>query len=202
MPKIVNVTIRELILTKLTVKQQVDAVLLSIPRDNNGNYAENIDTIYLSWERFNRTASEVTIANEIGDLFSAAGLPRPTRAGSSDTVNGWSKMYDMLEHDDWYLLDTCPQSAEALQMLVRHPVKVEEVEKPRSPHPYNDIGDSLRYAVTRVLDEEDKPSGLKMQEELASISDPLTRHFRYKQIQKKYQNESKGMTIGRTMDWE
>ena len=66
-----------------------------------GNYAEGsgrekIDTIYLSPDAFAKRTDEASIADQMGDVFAAAGLPRPIPA-DNDRVGGWMLMYQMLD---------------------------------------------------------------------------------------------------------
>ncbi|MBZ5696799.1 MAG: terminase family protein [Acidobacteriia bacterium] len=60
---------------------------------------EQIDAIYLSPDAFARRTDEASIAEQMGDVFAAAGLPRPVPA-DDDRVGGWMLMYQMLDADD------------------------------------------------------------------------------------------------------
>jgi phage terminase large subunit len=57
---------------------------------------EKIDAIYLSPDAFARRTDEASIADQMGDVFAAAGLPRPVPA-DDDRVGGWMLMYQMLD---------------------------------------------------------------------------------------------------------
>jgi len=190
-PKLVNVTIKELVLHEATPKQQCEALIAAIPRafDKEGHdegFAWDIDSIHLSWERFNRTVENRTVADEMGDYLQNAGLPRPTRS-NNDRVAGWMKMYEMLEMDEWFLLrDECRASVEAIPLAVRGDgikVSMEDVVKPKGLSMEDDILDSLRYAVAGVLlDEGQKPKEQLLREKLAGIKDPFARSaYAYKQ---------------------
>lgn len=176
-PKMVNVTVRELVLHEKTPKEQAEALILSIPRHReSGAYLENVAAVYFSWERFNRTVGQFTVADEVGDLLSAAGLPRPQRS-STDRVAGWTKMYSLLDQDEWFVLDNCVTLQESIPQLVRHPVNMEDVVKPRGAVLSDDMGDSARYGIAgHLIDPEDKPEEVKLREKLAKIEDPLRRH--------------------------
>lgn len=183
-PRIVNVTLKELILQEKTPEQQTAALISTIPRtyDENGvetGYAWDIDSVHFSWERFNRTTSNRTVADEVGDILASAGLPRPTRS-NNDRVAGWTKMYSMLEMDEWFLIEgQCKESADAIPLLVRGDgvtVSMEDVIKPPGVSLVDDCGDSMRYAVAGVLlDAADKPREQLLREKLAGIKDPFTR---------------------------
>jgi hypothetical protein len=192
-PRIVNVTLKELILAGAqsdlndkTPEDQTKALIAAIPPvfDEHGTqtgYQWDIDSVHLSWERFNRTVSNRTVADEIGDLLAAAGLPRPTRS-NTDRVAGWTKMYSLLEMDEWFLIQgECPNCVEAIPLLVRGDgvkTNMEDVIKPKGASLIDDCGDSLRYAVAGVLlDAADKPKEQLLREKLAGIKDPFTRHI-------------------------
>lgn len=189
-PKVVNVCIREIILEENTPEEQTAALIASIPRLKNpdgtdGGYAESIESIHFSWERFNRTVSNRTVADEITELLMAAGLPGVTRS-NTDRVAGWTKLYSLLDSDDIFFLKAdgfhrgCPILAESLPLLVRGDgikVSLEDVVKPPGKSLEDDIGDSCRMAIAGVLlDEGEKPRDVKLREKLAGISDPMRRH--------------------------
>lgn len=190
-PKLVNVTIKELILHEATPKEQAQALIASIPRltDKEGHdagYAWDIDSIHFSWERFNRTVENRTVADEVGDYLQAAGLPRPTRS-NTDRIAGWMKMYEMLELDEWFLLQgECRTCVEAIPLLVRGDgikCNMEDVVKPKGLDLNDDVADSMRMAVAGVLlDEGQKPKEQLLREKLAGIKDDFARSaYAYKQ---------------------
>jgi hypothetical protein len=199
-PRVVNVFTREIILHEKTPKEQSEAAISSIPRTEDGTgYLETLDSVHLSWERFNRTVSNFTVADEIGDYFAAAGLPRPTRS-NTDRVAGWQKIYSLLDTDELFVSDECPQLAEALPLLVRDPISLEDVVKPKGLSINDDIGDGARYAIAgTLLDPDEKPEEQKFQERMAKIKDPLRRHveqFReWNERQAKERRPGKQVTI-------
>ncbi len=65
-------------------------------RCNRAGDREKIDAIYLSPDAFARRTDEASIADQMGDVFAAAGLPRPVPA-DDDRVGGWMLMYQMLD---------------------------------------------------------------------------------------------------------
>jgi len=186
---------------------------LTIPRthDENGietGYAWDVDSIHFSWERFNRTVSNRTVADEVGDILAAAGLPRPTRS-NSDRIAGWTKMYSMLEVDEWFLIEgQCTDVAEAIPLLVRGDgvtCSLEDVVKPKGVSLVDDCGDSLRYAVAGVLlDAADKPKEQLLREKLAGIKDPFTRHVvAYREWNEEQAAERKGRGGGKIVpSWQ
>jgi hypothetical protein len=123
-PRLVNVTLKEIVLQEQTPENQAHALISAIPRarDDHGRdvgYAWDIESIHFAFERFNRTVSYRTVADEVGDILAAAGLPRPIRS-NNDRVAGWMKMYSMLEMDEWFLIEgQCPNCVESIPLLVR-----------------------------------------------------------------------------------
>jgi phage terminase large subunit len=183
LPKMVNVVIGELVLQEKTPREQAEAILLSIPQEDR----PKVESVHFSWERFNRTVSNFTVADEVGEILSAGGLPRPTRS-NNDRVAGWMKCYSLLDTDEMYLLEdsstlqppaTAPTVlAESIPLLERNKKKLEDVLKPPGISLADDIGDAWRMGVAgTLLDEEDKPADVKLREKLASIPDPLARHM-------------------------
>ncbi len=104
--------------------------------------AEKIDAIYLSPDAFARRTDEASIAEQMGDVFAAAGLPRPVPA-DDDRVGGWMLMYQMLDAGEWLLTENCIELIRGIPNLVRDPVRVEDVEKMDG----DDAADAARYGL-------------------------------------------------------
>ena len=118
---------------------------------------EKIDAIYLSPDAFAHRTGEASIAEQMGDVFAAAGLPRPVPA-DDDRVVGWMLMYQMLEaakrgpqvdgesslgDQAWLLADNCFELIRTLPSLVRDPIRVEDIEKCDGDDP----ADAARYGL-------------------------------------------------------
>jgi hypothetical protein len=103
---------------------------------------EKVDAIYLSPDAFARRTDEASIAEQMGDVFAAAGLPRPVPA-DDDRVGGWMLMYQMLEADEWLLTENCEELIRSLPNLVRDSVRVEDIEKMDG----DDAADAARYGL-------------------------------------------------------
>jgi len=103
---------------------------------------EKIDAIYLSPDAFARRTDEASIAEQMGDVFAAAGLPRPIPA-DDDRVGGWMLMYQMLEAGEWLLTENCIELIRTLPNLVRDAAKIEDVEKMDG----DDTADAARYGL-------------------------------------------------------
>jgi len=103
---------------------------------------EKIDAIYLSPDAFARRTDEASIAEQMGDVFAAAGLPRPVPA-DDDRVGGWMLMYQMLDAGEWLLTENCVELIRGIPNLVRDPVRIEDVEKMDG----DDAADAARYGL-------------------------------------------------------
>jgi hypothetical protein len=103
---------------------------------------EKIDAIYLSPDAFARRTDEASIAEQMGDVFAAAGLFHPVPA-DDDRVGGWMLLYQMLDAGEWLLTENCVELIRTLPNLVRDPARVEDVEKVDGDDP----ADAARYGL-------------------------------------------------------
>ena len=240
-PRIVNVTIGELVLKEQTPEQQANAVVAYLPRiaqivgihkqlrrqnasdemqpddffheqverdEREAAEADGpkaivpIDSIHFSWERFIPTTKtpggqKRSVADEVGDIMAANGLPRPIRS-NTDRVAGFTKMYSMLEDMQWFVLESeCPTLCEAIPLVVRGDgvtCSLEDVVKPKGLSLEDDMIDACRYGVAGVLlDEGEKPEDVKLREKLAGIKDPMRKHVEaYRAYNKKQKEQQQG----------
>jgi hypothetical protein len=115
-----------------------------------GAEREKVEAVYLSPDAFARRTDEASIAEQMGDVFTAAGLPRPVPA-DDDRVGGWMLMYQMLDAGEWVLTENCIELIRALPNLVRDPARIEDIEKMDGDDPADAAryGLKSRYAVHR-----------------------------------------------------
>jgi hypothetical protein len=106
------------------------------------NPAEKIEAIYLSPDAFARRTDEASIAEQMGDVFVAAGLPRPIPA-DDDRIGGWMLMYQMLEAGEWLITENCIELIRVLPTLIRDPARIEDAEKMDG----DDAADAARYGL-------------------------------------------------------
>lgn len=129
-----------------TAGQSDAALSLNSRRDagaTEGNYTrEKIDAIYLSPDAFARRTDEASIADQMGDVFVAGGMPRPVPA-DNDRVGGWMLMYQMLDAGEWLLTENCVELIRTIPNLVRDPARVEDIEKMDGDDP----ADAARYGL-------------------------------------------------------
>ena len=103
---------------------------------------EKIQEIYLSPDAFAHRTSEASIAEQLGEVLAANGLPRPSQAGD-DRIGGWQLMYQLLEQDAWVITENCGKLIECLPQLVRDNRRVEDVRKVEGDDP----ADAARYGI-------------------------------------------------------
>jgi Terminase large subunit, T4likevirus-type, N-terminal len=106
------------------------------------NAAERIEAIYLSPDAFARRTDEASIAEQMGDVFAAAGLPRPIPA-DDDRIGGWMLMYQMLESSEWLITENCSELIRVLPTLIRDSARIEDAEKMDG----DDAADAARYGL-------------------------------------------------------
>ncbi len=136
-----------------------EATFSSGPRERtaSNDIRERIDAIYLSPDAFARRTDEASIAEQMGDIFAAAGFPRPIPA-DDDRVGGWMLMYQMLDaagrgprvdgesspvDQAWLLTENCVELIRTLPNLVRDPARIEDIQKMDGDDP----ADAARYGL-------------------------------------------------------
>src|SRR5260370_19687254 len=98
---------------------------------------ERISDVFLSPDAFAHRTSEASIAEQLGEVLAANGLPRPAPA-DDDRIGGWQLMYQLLESDAWLITENFAKLIDCLPQLVRHGPRVEsirKVDRDDPPHP-------------------------------------------------------------------
>src|SRR5258708_21535399 len=103
---------------------------------------EQIREVFLSPDAFAHRTSEASIAEQLGDVLVANGLPRPAPA-DDDRVGGWQWMYQMLEANSWVITDNCAELIQCLPHLVRDEGRREDIRKVDGDDP----ADAARYRL-------------------------------------------------------
>ncbi len=103
---------------------------------------ENISEVFLSPDAFAHRTSEASIAEQLGDVFTTNGLPRPSPA-DDDRVGGWVFMYQLLESNAWVITENCTELIQCIPTLVRDPGRHEDIRKMDGDDP----ADSARYGL-------------------------------------------------------
>jgi hypothetical protein len=102
---------------------------------------ERITEIFLSPDAFAHRTSEASIAEQLGEVLTLNGLPRPA-AADDDRIGGWQLMYQLLESDAWLITD-CGKLIDSLPLLVRDSTRVEDIRKVDG----DDAADVARYGL-------------------------------------------------------
>jgi len=135
-----QITYRELVQNHLTPRALGEEIV-SRSRGTSGE-TETIRSVYLSPDAFAQRTGSASIAEQIGDALSAAGLPRPERA-DDDRVAGWMLMYQMLAANEWVITDNCAELIRTLPNLTRDATRIEDVQKRDG----DDAADAARYGL-------------------------------------------------------
>ena len=103
---------------------------------------ENVSEIVLSPDAFAHRTAESSIAEQLGDVLVANGLPRPALA-DDDRLGGWQFMYQLLESDAWLITENCTKLIECIPTLVRDNARHEDIRKMDGDDP----ADAARYGL-------------------------------------------------------
>jgi hypothetical protein len=129
------VTYREFVQNGLSPRMLAQAIA-----ERSGR--EGISEVFLSPDAFAHRTSESSIAEQLGDVLVANGLPRPAPA-DDDRIGGWQWMYQLLESDAWVITENCARLIECLPQLVRDTSRIEDIRKVDG----DDAADAARYGL-------------------------------------------------------
>lgn len=195
----VPVVYREMVVQKVGEEELArEIVEKSVYRDSRGKEVqENIANIFLSPDAYQKRGSQNTVAEQLGDIFTANRLPYPTPA-DDDRIGG-ARLIDGLlsRRPDVGLLisDKCDELIEAIPTLMRDESRVEDVRK--FPGQRSDgIYDALRYALKSQLDAEAVPFDVQRQRILQQCGTNQERFFTDLTLKAK-KGSGTGITFGR-----
>jgi hypothetical protein len=129
------VTYREFVQSGLSPRMLAQAIAERCGR-------ERISEVLLSPDAFAHRTAEASIAEQLGEVLAANGLPRPA-AADDDRIGGWQFMYQLLESDAWVITENCAKLIECLPLLVRDTQRVEDIRKADGDDP----ADAARYGL-------------------------------------------------------
>ncbi len=129
------VTYREFVQSGLSPRMLAQAIA-----ERSGR--EHITEVFLSPDAFAHRTSEASIAEQLGDVLVANGLPRPA-AADDDRIGGWQLMYQALESEAWVITDNCAKLIECIPQLVRDERRHEDIRKVDGDDP----ADAARYGL-------------------------------------------------------
>jgi hypothetical protein len=175
------VTYREFV-THRTAPRDLARKLVAGSRSFDGTL-EKIDAIYLSPDAFARRTDEASIAEQMGDVFAAAGFPHPIPADNG-RIGGWMLMYQMLDAGEWILTENCIELIRTIPNLVRDMARVEDVEKMDGDDPADAAryGLKSRYATRAANTIERLPYEARLAARTVS-ADPTTRAIQARKAQ-------------------
>ena len=169
-------TYRELVKNLLTPKMLgqgiVDLTGSQSAAGAVGDYAdlelEKISDVYLSpGNPFGSRDGAKPIAEQIGDILAAAGIPRPSPA-DDDRVGGWMLMSQMLESGLWKIGTNCVQLIDTIPAAVHDEKKVEDVAKfdAIDGQGGDDPLESARYGLKSYHYKGRKPLGVRVDDKI------------------------------------
>jgi hypothetical protein len=129
------VTYREFVQNNLSPRMLAQAIA-----ERSGR--ERISEVFLSPDAFAHRTSEASIAEQLGDVLVANGLPRPSPA-DDDRIGGWQLMYQLLESNAWLITENCAELIERIPQLVRDDRRHEDIRKVEG----DDSADAARYGL-------------------------------------------------------
>ena len=129
------VTYREFVQNNLSPRMLAQAIA-----ERSGR--EQISEVFLSPDAFAHRTSEASIAEQLGDVLVANGLPRPSPA-DDDRIGGWQLMYQLLESNAWLITENCADLMERIPQLVRDDRRQEDIRKVEG----DDSADAARYGL-------------------------------------------------------
>jgi phage terminase large subunit len=162
-----TVTYRELVENRLSPRALAQEII-ERSRTRDGR-PERIEAVYLSPDAFAQRTAEATIADQMGDILSRAGLPRPQPA-DDDRIGGWMLLYQLLEAGEWVITENCFDLARTLPILTRNEANVEDIQKMDG----DDAADSARYGLKSRL----RPGRAPLEQRVAAkvtATDPTLR---------------------------
>lgn len=124
--------------------------------------AEKMSAWILSSDAFGQKTSQNTAAELL--RLGAPKLPDPQKANMEpgSRIVGWRFMYGLIQNDEWFISDLCPEALSAIPSLEYDPDGDEDVLK--TDHLYDDVGDELRYGLVDMLGVRGKPLNVERAE--------------------------------------
>ncbi|HLZ11288.1 MAG TPA: hypothetical protein VKP58_01760 [Candidatus Acidoferrum sp.] len=209
------VTYREFLQNGLSPRMLAQAIV-----ERSGR--EQIREVFLSPDAFAHRTAEASIAEQLGDVLVANGLPRPAPA-DDDRVGGWQWMYQLLENDAWTITENCAKLIEGIPLLVCDDRRIEDVRKMDG----DDAADAARYGLVsgarlaglHALAAEDAPAdglgtqgsgeahfvhGMPLGEQIArqvSATDPTSRAIHFQRLEGEANKFFKPKGLPRRRHW-
>jgi phage terminase large subunit len=155
-------TYRELTVDHMTADKLGEQIL-------EMNAGDPISFFAFSPDAFAQKQSLRTVADELGDVLIAGGLPAPEKA-DNDRIGGWQLMYQMLAARTWRITRNCRTLIGSIPVLQADPDKVNDVAE----SPVDHAPDSARYGLKTYVASPREPVHLKAMRMVTS-QDPTIR---------------------------
>ena len=143
-----------------------------------GEELKEIDAIYISPDTRAKRTTEDTILQQMSEVFTAVGLPRP-RIADDHRVSGFMLMHEMLNYGTWKIGKNCPLLIANLPLFSRDEKNMEDCVKFLGDDP----GDSARYGLKSRFASREVPEGVQLaqfmdelKEKLSPLKDPGAVH--------------------------
>lgn len=133
---------------------------------------KHIVSAWLSHDAFARVDERDTIADQMGQVFGASGLPAPWPA-TRDLVGSAALVYELLRAQEMVIDPACQSLIAAIPMVSRDPLNPERPVKFLG----DDAFDALRYGLKDRLGSAGPPRDVVLAREAAAITDPVARWF-------------------------
>ncbi len=178
------ITYREFVQANLSPRMLAQAIV-----ERNCN--ERISEIWISPDAFAQRTAEATIAEQLGGVLAAAGLPQPA-AADHDRIGGWMLLYQLLESEQWLIGENCRELIACLPALTRDEQRVEDVLKMEGDDP----ADAARYGLKSRLSPARTPLAVRLAERITA-TDPTSRAIRIRQMMEEERRRSRPSPIFR-----
>ena len=134
--------------------------------------SNTLDAIYFSHEKFAKQMELQSPAMIMSAYLTELGLPA-ARQATRDRVGRANLLYDTLKTLGIVVLDSCPETIDAIPQLIRDEKNIEDVKKLETKA--DDVYDGVSLGLFGQLGRSETPDEVKLAERLAGIEDPLWR---------------------------
>lgn len=167
-----------------------------------------VQDLFLSPDAFElsvRRVGQNEIAEIMGEVLKAGGLPTPTKADNA-RVDGWTLMYNMLlatkrhganDEEVWLISVACPNLNNSIPLLMRDKNNLDDVLKTdkNAAKLEQDCGDTGRYGLKSKLSPNAKPKEVARQEAIAAVPGSMTdKYIENLRFEQGWRNQHKPMT--------
>lgn len=136
----------------------------------DGEELGEIDAIYVSPDSRQKRTTEDTIDQQLGKVFTAAGMPRP-RLADDHRVSGFMLMHEMLHYNRWIISRECPKLIENIPLFSRDDKNPEDCIKFLGDDP----GDSARYGLKSRFASREIPKDIQLSQVMMQVQERVSK---------------------------